>query len=141
MGKKVALVSCVSKKDDKPRPAKDLYQSHWFKKASAYAKQIGDEWYILSAKYGLLSPKTIISPYDITLNNMKTQERKLWARNVIDQLKTIVSPGDEIIFLAGTKYRENLIAPLNIIGVQISIPMKGLRIGEQMSWLKIKLGQ
>lgn len=140
MGKKVVLVSCVSKKDDKSRPAADLYQSHWFKKASAYAKQICDEWYILSAKYGLLQPTETISPYDITLNNMKSSDRKLWAQDVLEQLTNKINPGDEIIFLAGTKYRENLISPLNKIGVQISIPMEGLRIGEQMSWLKKQLG-
>ena len=141
MGKKVVLVSCVSQKDNKPRPAEDLYLSSWFKKAGAYAKQIGDEWYILSAKYGLLQPTETISSYDITLNNMKSPARKLWAQGVFEQLKTIINPGDEIVFLAGTKYRENLIAPLKKIGAQISIPMEGLRIGEQMSWLKKQLRQ
>ena len=141
MGKKVVLVSCVSKKDNKPCPAEDLYLSSWFKKASAYAKQIGDAWYILSAEHGLLSPSRMINPYDVTLNTMKSPERKSWARKVVEQLKPIFSPGDEVIFLAGTKYRENLIAPLEKNGIQISIPMEGLRIGEQMSWLKKQLGQ
>lgn len=139
MGKKIVLVSCVSKKDDKPRSAENLYLSQWFKKASAYAKLICDEWYILSAKFGLLSPNAIIPPYDVTLNNMKSANRKLWAQNVFEQLKTIINPGDEIIFLAGTKYRENLISPLEKVGIQISIPMEGLRIGEQMSWLNKKI--
>jgi len=141
MGKKIVLVSCVSKKDDKPQPAADLYQSHWFKKASAYAKQIGDEWYILSAKHGLIDPTEVIAPYDVTLNNMKSSDRKLWAKNVFEKLKDLLSPGDEIVFLAGTKYRENLITPLEKLGVQVSIPMKGLRIGEQMSWLNKKIKQ
>ena len=139
MGKKVVLVSCVSKKDEKPRPARDLYLSSWFKKASAYAQQIGDEWYILSAEHGILSPTIIIGPYDVTLNTMKSPERKSWANKVVEQLKLIINPGDEVIFFAGTKYRENLIAPLEKIGIQISIPMEGLRIGEQMSWLNKKI--
>ncbi len=88
-----------------------------------------------------LSSTAIISPYDVTLNNMKSPDRKLWAKNVFEILKDLLSPGDEIVFLAGTKYRENLITPLEKIGVQVSIPMKGLRIGEQMSWLNKKIKQ
>ena len=139
MAKRIVLVSCVSKKDSKPQPAASLYQSQWFKKAAAYAKQIGDEWYILSAEHGLLSPTAIISPYDVTLNNMKSPDRKAWAQKVFEQLKMKIPTEDEIIFLAGSKYRENLVVPLEQIGVQISIPMKGLRIGEQMSWLNKRI--
>ena len=39
MAEKIALVACVSKKAEESQPAADIYQSAWFKKASAYAKQ------------------------------------------------------------------------------------------------------
>jgi len=37
MPKTIALVSCVSKTQTAPMPARDLYASTWFRKASAYA--------------------------------------------------------------------------------------------------------
>jgi hypothetical protein len=66
----IALVACVSKKNTTPMPARDLYISAWFRKASMYAARVADRWYILSAKYGLVAPDTMIKPYDETLNKM-----------------------------------------------------------------------
>ena len=60
MSRKIALVACVSRKTPRPLPAQDLYVSDWFRKASAYARRVADEWYILSAKHGLVSPDTVI---------------------------------------------------------------------------------
>ncbi len=135
----IVLVSCVSKKRTVPSPAQDLYLSDWFLKASAYAKKVGDQWFILSAKYGLLAPDKVIEPYNVTLKTMPIGSRRLWAARVIQDLKPIVSLGDTVIFLAGDAYRENLITPIQNMRCQISIPMQGLRIGEQMQWLNHQL--
>lgn len=139
MTEKIALVSCVNKKAAEPQPAADLYQSAWFKKASAYAKQISDRWFILSAKHGLILPGEVIKPYDETLNNMKAAERRSWAEKVTKQIQEVVQEGDQVLFLAGVKYRENLIPFLTELGCAVEVPMEGLRIGEQMSWLNEKL--
>lgn len=136
---KIALVSCVKKKQCTPMPARYLYCSDWFRKASAYAMCIADEWYILSAKYGLVEPDRVIAPYDVTLNRMSAAERRAWAVRVWDELKEKLKPGDKVVILAGIKYRERLINPIQAMGCSIEIPMAGLRIGEQLSWLKQKL--
>ncbi|MFJ7976654.1 DUF6884 domain-containing protein [Peribacillus sp. NPDC096379] len=48
-----------------------------FSKAVKYIEQNNyDNWFILSAKYGLLSKEQMIVPYDLTLKNMKVSERK-----------------------------------------------------------------
>lgn len=133
------LVSCVSNKHIIPSPAQDLYLSDWFLKASAYAKRVGDQWFILSAKYGLLAPDKVIEPYNVTLKTMPVHSRRSWAARVIQDLKPILSQGDTVIFLAGDAYRENLITPIENMGCRISIPMQGLRIGEQMRWLNNQL--
>ena len=139
MTKTVALVSCVSKKNKSPMPAGELYCSDLFEKMSAYAKKNADEWYILSAKYGLLSPDTVIAPYNQTLNNMSSQSRLEWGRKVANDLKQILTPGDHVIILAGEKYREHLVGPIRRMGCDITIPMEGLRFGEQLSWLNTQL--
>ena len=135
MAKTIALVACVSKKNKRPMVARDLYISDWFKKASAYAETISDKWFILSAKYGLVDPYSVIAPYDETLNNMSVSNRRTWSLEVMQDLRPQLSAGDKIVILAGQKYREFLVKPLHSAGCIVEIPMEGLRIGEQLSWL------
>lgn len=134
---RIILISCASKKLDKPARTSDLYISPLFKKNLQYAKKLNpDKIFILSAKYGLLELDKIINPYNITLNNMKIDKRKDWAKKVLTQLdnKTDLSK-DKFIFLAGKKYREYLISKMK----NYKIPMKGLGIGKQLAFLKSKL--
>ena len=136
MSKTVALVACASKKNDRPMAAKDLYVSDWFLKASAYAKQNSDVWYILSAKYGLVLIGRVISPYDVTLKQVPISLRRQWAEGVMHDLEKFLNPGDEVIILAGVAYREFIITPIEEMGCRVEVPMEGLRIGDQLSWLK-----
>jgi hypothetical protein len=55
MGKEitVGLVGCASQKLRRPVPARELYVSQLFKKASAYAEATCDRWYVLSAMHEL----------------------------------------------------------------------------------------
>lgn len=139
MEKNIYLVSCVKPKRGYPSPAKDLYLSDWFKKASRYASQNADEWFILSAKYFLVLPDQVIEPYDLTLKSMDTKEKIDWANHVYQMIKPLISSEDKIFFLAGQDYRNYLIPLLQHDGFAVNIPMEGLRIGEQKSWLKSKL--
>lgn len=141
MSKKIALVACVGQKHNSPMPARDLYRSAWFRKASAYAERVADDWYILSAKYGLLAPETVVAPYDETLNRMRAAARRAWAKGVTRDLRDVVQPGDSVVILAGRKYRANLVDPLREMGCSVEIPMEGLRIGEQMRWLNQQLDE
>lgn len=139
MVRKIAFVSCVSKKADQEKPAQDLYTSSWFQKASKYAKLNSDNWYILSAKHGIVDPDEVIAPYDETLNEMGVDQRQAWGRDVARELEEVLQPGDQVILLAGQRYREFLLEPLRILGCDVKIPMRGLRIGEQMSWLNERI--
>jgi hypothetical protein len=138
--KAIALVACVGKKKPIPSLARDLYISDWFLKASVYAARVADMWYILSAKYGLVAPGTVIEPYDETLNRMGVKARRAWARRVLADLKRVLQPGDRVVILAGGRYREGLMGPLRRMGCTVEVPMEGLRIGEQLRWLKQRLG-
>lgn len=132
--RRLYLVSCVSEKQRHPSAAKDLYVSDWFRKARRYAERNG-EWKILSAKYGLVEPNTVLSPYEQTLNSMPIAQRRQWAETVMRELRTVVSPGDTVVFLAGQRYREFLAPALSDYGVNVEIPMEGLQIGRQLQWL------
>jgi hypothetical protein len=134
---KVVLISCVSTKVDHHAKAKDLYVSPLFKMNYEYATSLHpDAIYILSAKYGLLHPDTEVDPYEQTLNTMKSFEVKDWALDVIDQMEGKIDfKRDEIIFLAGERYRKFLLPLCR----NASIPLEGLGIGKQLGWLKKKL--
>jgi len=137
--KTIVLVSCVSKKQNIPLPAKNLYISDWFQKAARYAPKIGDQWFILSTKYGLIPPEKVIEPYNVTLKTMAKYQRQMWAKRVLQDLMPHISPNDTIVFLAGQVYREFLEESLHKMGCRISVPMEGLRIGEQIQWLNHQL--
>jgi hypothetical protein len=106
---KYALISCTKLKKDYPCPAQELYlESQLFNKASQYIRQQDyDDWFILSAKYGLVRKDTIIESYDVTLNSMNSTQRKEWSKEVFNEL--IKLNPKHIDFYAGAKYREYLI--------------------------------
>ena len=138
--KRVAFVSCVKTKSTTPELAEHLYVSPWFRMASQYAKRNADLWFILSAEHGLLEPSRFIDPYETTLNRMMVGDRKRWAAQVERQMADLDVKGDVAVVLAGVRYREFLMNRLANRFETIQIPMLGLQMGEQLSWMKNTLG-
>ncbi|MCQ6281609.1 DUF6884 domain-containing protein [Bacillus sp. EB600] len=136
---KVALVSCTKLKADYPCIAREMYQnSTLFKKAVKYIEQKDyDNWFVLSAKYGLLRQQEQIDPYELTLNNMKVSERKEWSKLVLEQIENLHVDIAEIDFYAGAKYREYLIPVLEHKGIKCNVPLEGKGIGEQLQFYSL----
>ncbi|MEC5425868.1 hypothetical protein QGM71_20650 [Virgibacillus sp. C22-A2] len=132
--KKIALLSCTKSKQTYPCEAREMYDtSNLFKKARAYVEMTEyDDWFILSAKYGLLNKETLIEPYDITLLTMNAKERKVWSENVYSQLKGMKDC--QFDFYAGARYREFLIPLLKKDGIVSQVPLQGLQIGKQLQF-------
>lgn len=130
--KKIVLLSCVSKKLNKPTTAEIIYISPLFKKSLNYAKSLNpDNIHILSAKHYVLDLDTIIEPYDETLNNMSKHQIIDWSNKCLERLTEKYDlKNDTFIFLAGDKYRKYLLPYIK----HYELPLEGLRIGEQMSW-------
>ncbi len=63
----IGLVACCKTKLAEPARAEELYCSPLFCKARAYCLARYRRWFILSAKYGLVDPGHVISPYNCTL--------------------------------------------------------------------------
>ena len=139
MARVIYIVQCVSKKHKTSQPARQLYTSQLFTNAAAYAEKISDEWFIISAKYGLVRPSDLLEPYDVTLKNMSAFERREWAKRVFSDLKPCLQATDTVVMLAGIIYRKDLAKMIEGLGCKVEIPMIGLRIGEQVSWLKKQL--
>lgn len=133
------LISCVRLKGPTPAPAKDLYISDWFRKARAYVERTGQPWFILSAKHGLLHPDTVIDPYDKTLRTMPIDQRRAWAQRVLPDIENSIGGVESVVLLTSRRYREFLESALRERGLAVETPLKGLRIGEQLSWFKRQL--
>lgn len=135
----IGLVGCASQKLRRPAPARDLYVSQLFRKASAYAELTCDRWYVLSAKHGLVHPDTIVEPYDMRLgtNDRTSPPIHTWAAGVRAQLDTeLAGLGDvTLVALAGEQYRTVLLGSR----WPSVVPMKGLGIGQQLGWLTAQL--
>lgn len=124
---RIALIACSKSKVLKKRlPAKNIYTGVFFKKAIKYCSLLKINFFILSAKYGLLHPDTIISPYDLTLAKMKKTDRQKWSEQVKKQMINVGINKKKIILLAGIKYIEFLDGEK---------PLKGLSQGKQLQWL------
>jgi len=141
MKRRVGFAGCAKQKRNTRSRAKDLYISNLFIKARQYVESNYDRWFILSAKYGLVEPEAYIEPYDETLNEKTVEERRKWSKRVFSQIisKLPNSSQYELYFHAGAKYREFLIPLLVEVGYSCKVPLKGMKIGEQLSWYKRQL--
>jgi len=142
MTREIGLVSCVKTKRDEPTTPKDLYTSSYFEKMRSYAEQYHDEWWILSAKHGLIEPDgDPIKPYDETLSGARVATKRKWAERVADQLdeQGLLSDDVALVFHAGKDYYGELLPLIENSGVTIKIPTEGLAIGEKQAWYKERL--
>lgn len=136
---RVFLISCVKDKKQKAAQAQNIYQSSLFNKASQVAELESDEWYILSAKHGLLSKDKVIEPYDQTLHNFSKNEKRKWAKDVYEDLETVLNEDDSVTMLAGEVYRKHLLPLLKENGYPVSVPMAGKQLGYQLRWLNNRM--
>jgi cytoplasmic iron level regulating protein YaaA (DUF328/UPF0246 family) len=135
------LISCTKSKQSYPYKAWEMYSpSNLFSKVYAYATKNYDFVAILSAKYGLLFPDDEIEPYDLTLNTMKSQQRKDWAKKVFTQMKNRLKLNDfdKIFFHAGKKYREHLIPMFESTAIKCISPLEDKSFGQQLAWYDTK---
>lgn len=135
----VGLVGCASQKLRRPAPARELYVSQLFRKASAYAELTCDRWYVLSAKHGLVRRDEVIAPYDMRLgtNHRTSPLIHEWVDQVREQLTAELAgiENPKLIALAGEQYRAALLDSR----WPCEVPMKGMGIGQQLGWLTAKL--
>lgn len=141
--REIGLVSCVKSKRETPAVPKDLYTSAYFQKMRSYAEREHDDWWILSAKHGLLDPDgEPIEPYDETLTGASVARRREWARRVFAQLDQagLLDESTHLVLHAGKSYYGELLPLLEESNVdEISIPTEGLQIGKTLAWYNERL--
>lgn len=93
-------------------------------------------WFILSAKYGLLTPDRLIAPYDQTLTKMPLEKRREWSREVLSALQSCL--GDLGVYTfelhAGRGYLGfGIEEGLRRAGAQLEVPCQHLSLGRQLA--------
>jgi polyhydroxyalkanoate synthesis regulator phasin len=138
---KIVLLSCTKSKLDKPSQAQDLYSaSPMFRKTLEYGKSLRpDKMFILSAKHHLVPLTKVLEPYDKTLKEMSSEEKKVWADEVIKQMKNqgLNLEKDQFIFLTGSEYMKPLVGYIT----NTESPMDGKRMGERLQWLNSQINK
>lgn len=125
----VVLISCVKKKkpeQETPCAAKDLYRSTLFKAQRELAQALSQQWFILSAKYGLLHPDEQVEWYECTLNGQPIAKKKDWAKSVSISLHHRLKGARRIVITAGESYCHYLIPLLREHGHQLYRPLQGV---------------
>lgn len=101
-----------------------------------FAKRFGDQWCILSAKYGFLHPEDEIEgPYDVTFLDPNTHPIE------IDKLKYQVrqmslNTFGEVIVLGGRIYEERTRDAFRGTPCSLLFPFTGLRFGDRQGAIK-----
>jgi hypothetical protein len=133
--RRAILVSCAATKLDHPAPAADVYTSPLFIKARSYAEASGHPWYILSARHGLVEPKTVLEPYDTKPADLTNAEQAAWAGRVARDLFLRGFGGWGVFEVhAGEGYARPLRVALGPIALDILEPLAGLGIGQRLRW-------
>jgi hypothetical protein len=134
---RIGLVGCVKQKLPVAAPARDLYVSPLFRGRRRYVETTCDDWFILSAKHGLVDKHHVLDPYDVTLKTASTGQRRRWSREVLDGLRSRLGDLVQHTFEvhAGSEYRDyGLHAGLVAAGATVEIPTAGLGMGSQLAF-------
>ena len=100
----IVIISCGKRKLQGKAKAKDLYIGSLYHQKLEYVKTLypKHEFYIISAKHGLIHQDVVISSYDRVLPS-SAEEFKEWIDLVNNQLQVFDSK-EEVLFLGGTRY-------------------------------------
>lgn len=145
--KLVALVGCGKTKLSRPAPARELYTGPLFQAARSWAERNAEAWWICSALHGLVTPHTVLEPYEKRLpRGLEGTER--WGTGVASDLSRViqltpwfdddlvVGAQVHVVVLAGADYAGPVCAHLGRLGIPYEQPLRGLQVGERLAWFK-----
>ena len=120
-------------------PVKDAYISSNFKKCREYAEWYGDDWVVLSAKYGFIKPDfKIPEKYDITFNR-KTDDI-VSGKKLKQQARRLSKNYDNIVILGGKQYEKATELAFSGLDAKFLYPLHNLRNGQRLKKLNEYLG-
>lgn len=132
------MLGCVKKKLPRTAQARDLYCSPLWNARRRYAEESARPWFIMSARYGLLTPEQRVAPYDLQIRQLSPSARRALGLEVTRDLARGFGSlqGRTVEVHAGAAYVDAIREPLNGLGAQVVVPTAGLSIGRQLAWYR-----
>lgn len=127
------LIGCGRKKRSHLCRAADMYTGSLFRTTWAYAEGRGERK-IISARYGLVEPDQLVSPYDQTIRN-DCDSHNL-ALQVIASLLSRLPYPQRVVILASEPYYRHIVPELRAAGMEVETPLHGLTMGQRMHFLR-----
>jgi hypothetical protein len=117
-------------------PAREAYISGLFRLCRSYAEEhYPDDWFILSAHYGLIQPGSHISNYDSTF--WRSDRSRVSLETLRKQCALLLAGYDTVASLAGAAYNEcikHALGPDQLL----RMPLASMGLFERMKWLKLE---
>lgn len=128
----VGVISCGMVKRPQATQARDLYIGGLFVLQRKYISLVTDEWYILSAKYGLVHRDQVISPYEQSLKRYNAKQYEVWLKHVRHQVRATFPTSTKFVSTAPLLYRAALPERQTICPWD---EMPDMKMGFQRQWL------
>ena len=119
-----------------PVAARHAYPGPPFKVNREYAERFGEEWVILSAKYGFISPDFMLpGPYEVTFKRSSTCP--VTPEALREQVRRMrLHRFSDVIGLGGVEYRTRVQRAFESLPLSLHFPFRGLAIGKAMAAIK-----
>jgi uncharacterized protein DUF6884 len=134
---RLILVGCVFGKNRSERelPAKELYKSTLWTKRRRYAESAGEQWGIVSALFGVISPEAPLPYYEKKISGSDLG----LVKKIADGIVKLVGDGPAVLEIhAGAPYVKKIIEALESFGlddrIRVETPVEKLQIGELLRW-------
>jgi len=142
LGRTLVIVPCGLSKiwkkrpDAGPTPARLAYIGVPFKVNREYAERFGDQWVVLSAKYGFITPSFVVpGPYNVTFKRRSTNPVSI---DVLRRQVADLSLGDfgDVLALGGKEYLQVVAAAFEGAHPTMHFPFAGKTLGNGLAAVK-----
>ncbi len=131
----IAVIPCTNQKSATGGPAREVWTGSHFQLVLAHAEHFYDKVFIMSYKYGFITPETVIEPYDINIKNEPAAVRLKWWYMLREQIHQLVKDEDPLLLAlyTGNHERERIIREFVKAGLrEVIIPWPHSSVGQRM---------
>jgi hypothetical protein len=132
----VVVISCGRNKKQTKDKVSELYTSQRFRLSRHLAERLGLQYFVVSAKHGLLEPTATIEPYDVSLETLSGEQRVAWAKDVLNRLLSASKKTVHVISLADDEYAAPLRDLFNEKKIPVTQPLEGFSKEARLALLK-----
>ena len=141
MATTIALVAARARQRGVVCQAADQFDaSVVFRRARDYCLRVYPEWYVLSTRHGLISPRQVVGPGERPLWTLAADERAEWARGVaraLDERQARSAEPLAFVLFTSQLYAELLARAAPHLAFEL--PLSGLSFGERLRWYDERL--